>query len=243
MRAPAVTRIYATSIVHARRTPLRHSFRHRSHTWLVDLDDLPRLGLLGRLASFEPRDHLGSPERSLRENLDTYLATEGVDLEGGRILMLAMPRVLGTVFNPISVYWCHTPDGRLACNVVEVHNTYGDRHAYLVHADDQGRAEVDKALYVSPFNDVSGRYRLTIPTPGETVHVQVVLERPDQAPFVAGLRGKALPVRSATVLRLALTQPLEPLAVAARIRWHGIRLWLRRLPVQPRPSHRQEAVQ
>jgi DUF1365 family protein len=243
VKAPAATRIYATSVVHARKTPLRHSFRHRSHTWLVDLDELPRLGLLGRFASFESRDHLGSPERTLRENLDTYLATEGIDLEGGPILMLAMPRVLGTVFNPISVYWCHTADGRLACNVVEVHNTYGDRHAYLVHADDKGRAEVDKALYVSPFNDVSGRYRLTIPTPGETVQVRVVLERPDQAPFVAGLRGRALPVRSSTVVRLAVTQPLEPLAVAARIRWHGIQLWLRRLPVQPRPSHHQEAVQ
>ena len=157
--------------------------------------------------------------------------------------MLAMPRVLGTVFNPISVYWCHTADGRLACNVVEVHNTYGDRHAYLVHADDQGRAEVDKALYVSPFNDVSGRYRLTIPTPGEKVHVQVVLERPGPG----ALRRRSARARSARavhhVLRLALTQPLEPLAVAARIRWHGIRLWLRRLPVQPRPSHHQEAVQ
>ena len=243
MKASAATRIYATSIVHARRTPLRHSFRHRSHTWLVDLDELPRLGPLRRLASFESRDHLGSPDRSLRDNLDTFLATKGIDLEGGRILMLAMPRVLGTVFNPISVYWCHAPDGTLECNVVEVHNTYGDRHAYLVHADEHGHAEVDKALYVSPFNDVSGHYRLTIPVPGETVQVQVVLERPDQAPFVAGLRGHALPVRSRTVLRLALTQPLEPLAVAARIRWHGIRLWLRRLPVQPRPSHHQEAVQ
>ena len=243
MKAPAATRIYATSIVHARRTPLRHSFRHRSHTWLVDVDDLPRLGLLGPLASFQSRDHLGAPDRTLRENLDAYLATEGIDLDGGRILMLAMPRVLGTVFNPISVYWCHSADGRLACNVVEVHNTYGDRHAYLVHADDKGHAEVDKALYVSPFNDVSGRYRLTIPVPGETVQVQVVLERPGEAPFVAGLRGRALAVRSSTVLRLALTQPLEPLAVAARIRWQGFRLWLRRLPVQPRPSHHQEAVQ
>jgi DUF1365 family protein len=124
-----------------------------------------------------------------------------------------------------------------------VHNTYGDRHAYLVHADAHGRAEVDKALYVSPFNDVSGSYRLTIPEPGDKVHVKVVLERPGQDPFVAGLRGRALPVRTSTVLRLALTQPLEPLSVAARIRWHGIRLWLRRLPVQPRPSHHQEAVQ
>jgi uncharacterized protein len=226
-----------------RTAPLVHRFRSRSHTWLVDLDDLPRLGLLAPLARFEPRDHLGSAERTLRANVDHFLATQGVDVRGGRILMLTMPRVLGTVFNPITVYWCYAEDGRLACNVVEVHNTYGDRHAYLVHADDEGRAEVDKALYVSPFNDVSGRYRLTIPVPGRALHVQVVLDRPGQEPFVAGVTGRALPVRTRTLLRLALTQPLEPLAVSARIRWHGIRLWLRRLPVQPRPSHRQEAVQ
>lgn len=243
MKASPSTRIYATSIIHTRTSPVRHRFTNRSHTWLVDLDDLPRLGMLGGLASFESRDHLGAPERSLRENLDTFLATQGVDLGGGQILMLTMPRVLGTVFNPISVYWCHTADGRLACNVVEVHNTYGDRHAYLVNADENGHAEVDKALYVSPFNDVSGSYRLTIPMPRDKVHVRVVLDRPGQDPFVAGLRGRALPVRTSTVVRLALTQPLEPLAVAARIRWHGIRLWLRRLPVQPRPSHHQEAVQ
>ena len=224
MKASPSTRIYTTSIYHARKSPVQHRFRNRSYTWLVDLDDLPRLGALERLASFESRDHLGSPERSLRENLDTFLATQDVDLDGGQILMLTMPRVLGTVFNPISVYWCHTPDGRLACNVVEVHNTYGDRHA-------------------SPFNDVAGSYRLTIPTPGHKVHVAVVLDRPGQDPFVASLRGRALPTRTSTVVRLALTQPLEPLAVAARIRWHGIRLWLRHLPVQSRPSHHQEAVQ
>jgi DUF1365 family protein len=56
------------------------------------------------------------------------------------------------------------------------------------------------------------------------------------------VRGRALPATARTVLHLALAQPLEPLAVSARIRWHGIRLWLRRLPVQPRPTHHQEAV-
>jgi DUF1365 family protein len=243
VKASPSTRLYKTSIVHARTSPVRHRFRSRSHTWLVDLDDLPRLGVMGRLAAFESRDHLGDPDRSLRENLDAFLATHEIDLQGGRILMLAMPRVLGTVFNPISVYWCHAAGGRLECTVVEVHNTYGDRHAYVVHADADGHAEVDKALYVSPFNDVSGRYRLTIPVPADTVHVTVVLERPGQGPFVAGLRGRALPVRTSTVVKLALTHPLEPLAVAARIRWHGIALWLRRLPVEPRPSHHQEAVQ
>jgi uncharacterized protein len=243
MKASPATRIYATSIYHVRTTPVAHRFRHRSHTWLVDLDDLPRLGALAPLARFEPRDHLGSPGRTLRSNLEQFLATRDVDLRGGRILMLAMPRVLGTVFNPITVYWCYAADGALACNVVEVHNTYGDRHAYLVRAGGSGHAEVDKALYVSPFNDVSGRYRLTIPVPGRTLRVQVVLDRPGQEPFVAGLSGLALPVHARTILKLALAQPLEPLVVSARIRWHGIHLWLRRLPVQPRPSHHQEAVQ
>ncbi len=243
MRLPRSTTIYATSIRHTRKGPVAHRFHNRSYTWLVDLDDLPRLGRLSPLARFESGDHLGVPERSLRENLDAFLATQDVDLKGGRIRMLTMPRVLGTVFNPISVYWCYAADGTLACNVVEVHNTYGDRHAYLVHADEHGRAEVDKALYVSPFNDVSGSYRLTIPEPDDHVRVQVVLDRPGQDPFVAGLSGTALPSRTSTVLRLAARRPLEPLAVSARIRWHGIRLWLRRLPVQHRPSHHQEAVQ
>jgi len=243
VKPPEAARIYRTSVWHRRTQPVRHEFRHRSHTWVVDLDDLPRLGWLAPLARFEARDHLGDPDRSLRQNLDDFLASRGVTLWDGRVVMMAMPRVLGTVFNPISVYWCHGPDGALGCTVVEVHNTYGDRHAYLVRPDPDGRAEVDKQLYVSPFNDVSGRYRLTLPEPDDRLRVQVVLDRPGQDPFVAGLTGRSLPLTTATVLRLAVTQPLEPLAVMARIRWHGIRLWLRRLPVQPRPIHHQEVVQ
>ena len=243
MRLSASTRLYRTRIRHSRTSPLRHRFEHRSHTWLVDLDDLPDLGVLSLLATFEPRDHLGDPTRSLRENLDAFLATRGVDLAGGRVLMLAMPRVLGTVFNPITIYWCHDREGRLVGTVVEVHNTYGDRHAYFVQPDDRGHAEVDKALYVSPFNDVSGRYALTLPEPDDRLRVHVTLRRPGHDPFVATRAGTALPATLGAVLRLALTQPLEPLAVMARIRLHGIRLWLRRLPVQPRPAHRQEAVQ
>ena len=242
MRLGGSTRIYTTSVWHARTEPVRHRFRHRSATWLVDVDDLPQLGLLQPLARFEARDHLGDPARSIRDNLDAFLATEGVDLRGGQVLMLAMPRVLGTCFNPISVFWCHGPDGRSECVVAEVHNTYGDRHAYLLRPDDSGRAETDKALYVSPFNDVSGRYRLTLPEPGERLRLNVVLERAGHAPFTAGVTGRALAATVGTVLRVAVTRPLEPLAVSVRIRGQGIRLWLRRLPVQPRPAHHQEAV-
>lgn len=230
-------RLYTTTIRHVRTQPLRHDFTHRSYSWLVDLDALPQLGWLGVLARFEARDHLGSPEASVRQNLDAFLARHGVDLGGGRILMLANARVLGHVFNPISVFWCHRDDGQLACVVVEVHNTYGDRHAYLVHPDEHGRARTAKELYVSPFNDVSGSYDLLVPEPGRRLHVAVTLRRPGHPPFTATLRGDVRAATTAAVLRLAVTRPLEPLAVTARIRWHGIRLWLRRLPVQRRPTH------
>ena len=240
----ASSRLYATTIRHARTAPVEHRFALRSYSWFVDLDELPRLGVFAALARFEARDHLGSPSATLRANVDTFLATRGVDLQGGRITMLANARVLGHVFNPITVFWCHRPDGTLECVVVEVHNTYGERHAYLVRTDDRHRARTDKQLYVSPFNDVSGSYDLLLPEPGPVARVSVTLRRPGQPPFTATLVGREQPATLATVLRAAVTRPLEPLAVQARIKSHGIRLWLRRLPIQPRPTHAaQEAVQ
>ncbi len=237
MSTPA---LYATTIRHARTTPVRNAFTYRSHSWLVDLDDLPRLPPpLRPLAAFRARDHIGRPDRTLRANLDAFLSAHGVGLRDGRVLMLTSPAVLGYAFNPITVYWCY--DGRaLAAVVVEVHNTYGDRHAYLVHPDGRGRARVDKALYVSPFNAVDGHYELSVPEPGERVAVAVTLVRDGEPPFVATLRGRGHRATPAHLLRTALRQPIEPLRVTARIRWQGIRLWARGLPVRPRPPHPEQ---
>ena len=81
--------------------------------------------------------------------------------------MAAQPRAFGYCFNPISVFWCFDADGEQRAVVVEVHNTYGDRHAYLVHPDAQGRATTDKQMYVSPFHGTDGHYELAVPTPGD----------------------------------------------------------------------------
>jgi predicted NAD/FAD-binding protein/DUF1365 family protein len=229
-------RIYDSVITHTRRAPLRHSFRNRSHLWLVDLDALPDHGVLSWfLGRFEPRDHLGDPTRSIRENLEAFLAAEGVDVAGGRILMAANARAFGYCFNPISVFWCHDAAGDLAATVVEVHNTYGDRHAYLVHADERGRAQVPKAMYVSPFHGTDGHYELTVPVPTDRLRIVVRLVTDDGTVFDAALRGD---VTDAGPLRAAPAAALGSL----RIRFHGIRLWARRLPVRPRPAHHQEGV-
>lgn len=245
--------LYEVTIRHSRRAPRRHAFTYRSYLWLVDLDRLPVLPRgLGPLARFEARDHLGDPAASLRANLDRFLAGEGIDLAGGRILMLAHGRVLGYVFNPLTVYWCHDAGGALACVVAEVHNTYGQRHAYLLRPDDRGRARTGKQLYVSPFHPVDGDYLLSLPEPGAELALSITLQRPGTAPFVASVRGSrrtAVPAAgagsgslTAGLLRAAARHPLAPLAGAARIRRQGLALWRRGLPRYPRPDHHQEGV-
>jgi predicted NAD/FAD-binding protein/DUF1365 family protein len=235
-RSPAddvPTGIYETTIRHTRRTPFERSFTHRSHTWLVDLDDLPDHGVLGR---FEARDHLGDPASTIRANIEGFLAGHEIDLLGGRVLMAANARALGYCFNPISVHWCWNASGQHVATVVEVHNTYGDRHAYLVHPDEQGRATTPKAMYVSPFHGTDGRYDLVVPVPhDDRLDVVVNLTTDDGAGFQASLSGR----RSEITPRRAAPEAIRG---AVLIRMHGIWLWLRRLPVQPRPAHSQKGV-
>lgn len=226
--------LFETTIRHTRRTPFARSFTHRSQTWLVDVDDLPDHGLLGR---FDSKDHVGDPERTLRENIQGFLDRQGIDVRGGRMLLAANARAFGYCFNPISVFWCWDRSGVLAATVVEVHNTYGDRHAYLVPTDEQGRGTVDKAMYVSPFHGTDGTYRVAAPVPCSTTHdrldIAVTLDSGDGARFSASLSGRRSQI---TPLRAASTA----IRHALLIRMHGVWLWLRRLPIQPRPARDQE---
>ena len=238
--------LYECRVAHARTAPLRNVFSYRTYQWLVDLDHLPRLGPgLRLLAGFDARDHLGDPEKPIRANLEHFLGTQGVDLGGGRVMMLANARVLGYVFNPLTVYWCHRPDGELACVVAEVHNTYRQRHAYLLHPDERGRAQVAKQFYVSPFYPVDGGYRMSLPEPRDKrLALTVTLGRPDGNRFVASVRGTGRPATARAVLAAAARHPWSTAAVSALIRWQGIRLYLRGLRVVPRPAHpSQEGVQ
>ncbi|MFJ1706363.1 DUF1365 domain-containing protein [Kitasatospora sp. NPDC088346] len=234
--------LYETTTTHVRTAPLRHAFRHRGLLWLVDLDALPRLPApLRPLARFRAADHPGDPRLTLRQNLDRYLAGEGVDLGGGRVLMLTQARSLGHVFNPITVYWCHTPDGRPACTVAEVHNTYGGHHRYLLHPDPDGRAATPKEFYVSPFFPVDGGYRMRLPRPAERLDLTIHLERAGGRPFTATVHATRTPAGPAALLRALLRHPFSTVAVSLHIRYQGIRLLLRGLPVQPRPAARPPA--
>ncbi len=136
--------------------------------WLVDLDRLPRLPrLLRPLARFDARDHFARHHRPSGPAWNAILAAQGIDLAGGRVLMLTHARVLGHVFNPLTLYWCHGADGALRCVVAEVHNTYGERHCYLLHTDARRRGRRARRSSTSRRSSPStARYRMRLPVAG-----------------------------------------------------------------------------
>ena len=183
IRTPA---LYPCTVTHVRIAPIRYTLRHRTYVWLIDPDRPPRLPrVLRPLAGFDPRDHFGGDEPTIRAGLDRFLAGHGIDLAGGPVAMLAHARVLGHVFNPLTLYWCQDADGRLRCVVAEVHNTYGERHCYLLSPDAVGVARTSKELYVSPFFPVDGEYRMRRPAPDSRLDLIVRQERRDGRPVTA----------------------------------------------------------
>jgi DUF1365 family protein len=240
----AQSALYRCLIRHQRTAPLRNGFGYRTHLWLVDLDDPPRLpAALRVLARFRAADHLnaaaegmaavrpGGPA-AIKAELIRWCAQRGADVSGCRILMLTAARSLGHVFNPLTVYWCLEPDGAARYVVAEVHNTYGARHCYLLEPKND-RSEVDKRFYVSPFFAIEGGYRMTVPVPGQQLHVAVTLVLPDgSTPFVATVRGVRRPPGTGRMLRDLARDPLAGYRVPLAIRYQAIKLLLRGLRIQ-----------
>ena len=230
--------LYRTRITHLRRAPVHHYFEHRSYSWYVDIDRLPELPRwLRPFARFEASDHLdGGPDDTLRDRVDNFLADRGIDLRGGTVTALLQARVLGYVFNPLSLFWCHDADGVLRHVVAEVHNTYGGRHAYLLppgcgparDGDEEAlRITVQRRRRLLPGAGAAAGFRTQrddFAAPGESTRI-----RRDDARRQASCRHWS-------DIRLQLTAPMAPLMGSLGIRVQGITLWLRRVPVVPRPE-------
>jgi uncharacterized protein len=245
VKVPTLPALVTGHVTHSRREAVRHVFRHRVYQWLVDLDAIPEQPwYLRPFASFSPADHLGDPTVSIRTNVEGFLSRNGITLgHSSRIVMLANARVLGYVFDPLSVFWCLDANTAPVCVVAEVHNTYGERHVYLLLPDPSGVATADKAFHVSPFFDVSGRYEMRFELSPRRVSTTVLLRREGATAFTATFRGRPRGPTWMAVVGALIRKPFMPQQVSALIRMHGIWLWLSRLPILHRPLHQpQEGV-
>ncbi|HET6699136.1 MAG TPA: DUF1365 domain-containing protein [Nocardioidaceae bacterium] len=234
---PAAVR---AQVLHRRHRPFRYEFGHGTSMWLVDVADpnaaFPRW--LRPLASIRARDHLSEDDRPLPEKVRSFLDAQRLPWTAYRTLMLTNARSLGYVFDPLTTYFCFDRAGRLEGVLAEVHNTYGERHCYPLSVADTGRDSVDKKFYVSPFFAVEGRYDIRTRLTDGQVAVSVSLSQDEETVFTGSVHGDLERADRFRVLRAVGRNPVPSQRVAALIRWHGVRLWLRRLPVVPRRPHR-----
>jgi hypothetical protein len=232
-------------VTHARRRPKAHALRYRIFMLLLDLDETPRLlralrlltsGGFG-LMSFRERDHGDRSGTPLRTQVERTLTQAGI-AAGGAIQLLTMPRIMGHGFNPISVYFCHRPDGDLAAILYEVSNTCGERHSYLVAArpgDKVQRQAADKAFYVSPFMDMDLSYRFIVQAPGETVRVTIAVDDAEGEVLTAAFVGRRGEITDTRLLHAWLSHPLLTLKVVAGIHWEAARIFAKGVGFRTRP--------
>ncbi len=245
----AVEHIAGTTF-HGRRGAVANAFRYTVDYVLLDPEAEaagPPLFARNRRGLFALRDadHGGPPGRGrgaawVREVLAGH--APGVT---GRILLLAQPRVLGHVFNPVSFWLCHDPAGRLRVVIAEVTNTFGDRHCYLCHRDDlapltrEDRVAARKILHVSPFQPVAGGYRFRFDIRPDRIGIWIDYAEAEAAGgggLIATLTGPRRPLTTGAILRSALRRPFGSRRVLALIHWQALKLWWKGAPYRVRPA-------
>ena len=243
--------LYVGSVMHRRVRPRAHKLRYRVFWMLLDLDeidDLPRrLRLFSRnrfnAVSFHDADHGDGGGRPLREQAESHLRKAGIEMSGGAIKLLCMPRVFGYGFNPLSIYFCYLSDGSLAAILYEVHNTFGERHSYLIPIDRAAGAagtivdqHCEKVFYVSPFMDMDMTYAFRVAAPAERVTVAIRTGDKDGLLLFAALDGARVALTDRALLRAVLTYPLLTLKVVGAIHWHALRMLLKGFRLRSRPN-------
>jgi DUF1365 family protein len=237
---------------HGRRGAIKNAFRYSIDYVLLDAEatlTTPRLFARNKpaLMSLHDSDHGGTPHHGRGATwVRDALAAHDIDL-AGRIELLAQPRVLGHVFNPVSFWLCHDAAGILRVVIAEVSNTFGDRHSYLCHHPDMH--EITKAdtiasqkiFHVSPFQPVDGGYTFRFDIQPDQIGIWIDYSRGNGG-LIATLTGSRRPITNAAILRAALRRPFGSRRVLALIHWQALKLWFKGATYRPRPEPPVEEI-
>lgn len=231
--------LYFGQVMHKRLRPFTHRFRYSVFSLFLDLDELPRLSRSLRLLShnrfnvfsFHDRDHGARDGSALRPWAEAQLAAAGIDLEGGALRLICFPRILGYVFNPLSIWFCHHRDGSLRAIIYEVKNTFGEQHCYLIPIAEGNRDDkpilqsCDKRFYVSPFIEMASAYRFRLRQPGPTLSILIRQAVAEGEILLATLTGRRVAIDQGGLWRAFLRYPLMTAKVMAAIHWEALWIW------------------
>jgi DUF1365 family protein len=231
---------------HRRSVPFTYALEHDVWYAALDVDELDGLDARLRLfcrnrrgvAEFRDADHLPEPARDVGERVRALLRSEGEAPDGWQITLVTNLRILGYVFNPASFFLCRDEAGTLRVVVVEVHNTFGDRHLYTLRrrpdalSSEAGPfvASMAKDFFVSPFISVDGHYAVHVRDEPDGLRLAINLRQDGASLLSTSLVLRRRPLTDRTLLRLLLRHPLVTQKTIGLIHWHGLRLWLRGAP-------------
>lgn len=251
-------------MLHHRFSPKEHRFVYRIFLFAFDLDELPelhrRLPLFSHnrsnLFSFRDRDFFPTAEplynptgqasgpaapprasgpASLKDRITAFLATRDIDLTGGRVVLVTLPRVLGYLFNPVSFYFCYDAAGTCVASLAEVTNTFKEMKPYFLGPETRVAGtsftlRTPKHFYVSPFSDVDTAFDFTLRTPHERLSIQIDDYIGADRTLTSTLAGPRRELTGGRLAWFSLKYPAITLRIIALIHWHAALLWFRRLP-------------
>ena len=249
--------LYSLRVMHRRRVAPLYRFVYKIFSVLFDVDRLDELDVRLKLfshnrfnvLSFHDRDHGRGELGGLRRWAEMICATQGIELAGGRIRLLAQPRMFGWAFNPVSFWYCEHADVSLRAVIAEVRNTFGEKHSYLLSSASQGAdasaglplpyavvLEKEKCFHVSPLFDLVGRYHFKFGEPGEKLAVQLNETREGEPLIDTAMAGTARPFSDAELLRQVMRMPIQALKVLIGIHWQALKIWSRGARFHNKPN-------
>lgn len=241
------SRLYEGAVIHQRLRPVRHRFRYRVFSLMLDLDELEELARGPRLLGIERKGILGFRARDHGARDGSALKPWALQrfAEAGhgaieRVELLCFPRLWGYVFNPLSVYFGHDSQDRLAAVLYEVKNTFGGQHVYVLPTDPDRAAaggwlrhSTPKTFYVSPFIDMAAAYEFSLKSPGERLDLVIRETDKDGLFFAASQTGRMRPLDDRNLALCLARNPAMTLKVIGGIHVEALRLWLKGAPYHP----------
>jgi hypothetical protein len=243
--------LYECVIVHRRLRPKPYAFEHRMMMLYADLDELDTIDCSTRLLSLERRNLYSfrdadyfptGAQGALKSRVSAFLRERGIDLPiTARIRLLTLPRVLGYIFNPISIYFCSDSQGLPLCAIAEVGNTFRETKLFLLPAQATQAADaaqpdaarfrlrIPKLYYVSPFSSLDICFDFDFQLPGQTLQMHIEDWDAEGKLLESHLRGARVPLSDHQLLRFALKFPALTLKVITLIHWHALQLAIRRV--------------
>ena len=250
MTAHPVAQLGFGQVRHTRLRPRRHAFTYDTYFLMLPMRSLHQAAAMGTLAvnrpgliSFFESDHgdgRGPELGGALAWLQDVLHSEGIGDADGEVWLHTYPRVLGYTFKPVSFWYCHRPDGSLRAIVVEVNNTFGERHCYLLDQPRYGETLLaQKCFHVSPFCRIEGQYRFRFM---RTTHdgqdrTVVRIDHDDaQGPLLnTSVSGILHPITPASLRRALWRYPAMTMMVMGRIHWQALKIWLKRVAFVRKP--------